>query len=72
MRHALLEAGLLAQQQHEPPAGAHLILVAGIVITGVVLFGVSRWRRRRDAAAAEEESTSPPHSPENTGSAEDE
>jgi hypothetical protein len=71
MSRALLEAGLLAQQ-HEPPAGAHLILVAGIGITGVVLFGVSRWRRRRDAAAAEVESTSPPPSPESTGSAEDE
>jgi hypothetical protein len=71
MSRALLEAGPLAQQ-HEPPAGAHLILVAGIVITGVVLFGVSRWRSRRDAAAAEEESTSPPDSPESTGCAEDE
>jgi hypothetical protein len=72
MSRALLEAGLLAQQHHVPPAGAHLFLVAGIVITGVVLFGVSRWQKRRDAAAAQEESTSPPHSPESTGSAEDE
>jgi hypothetical protein len=71
MSRALLEAGLLAQQ-HEPPAGAHLILLAGVVLTGLVLFGVSRWRRRRDAAAAEEESTAPPHSPESTSSAEDE
>jgi hypothetical protein len=70
MSRALLEAALLAQQ-HEPPAGAHLILVAGIVGTGLVLFGVRRWRRRRDAAAAEEDSTSPPDSPESTGSVED-
>ncbi len=72
MSRALLGAGLLAQQQHEAPAGAHLILVAGVVVTGLVLFGVSRWRRRRDAAAAEEDSTSLPHSPESTRSVEDE
>jgi hypothetical protein len=67
-----MEAGLLGQQQHEPPAGAHLVLVAGVVVTGLVLLGVSRWRRRRDAAAAEEASTPPPHSPESTSPTEDE
>jgi hypothetical protein len=71
MSRALLDAGLLGQQ-HEAPAGAHLILVAGVVVTGVVLFGVSQWRRRRDAATAEEESTPAPHAPESTGSSEDE
>jgi hypothetical protein len=71
MSRALHGAVLLAQQ-HEPAAGAHLILVAGIVLTGAVLFGVSRWRRRRDATAAEEEFTSPPHSAESTESTEEE
>jgi hypothetical protein len=71
MSRAILEAGLLGQQ-HEPPAGAHLILLAGVVVAGLVLLGMSRWRRRRDAAAAGEESTSPPHSPESTRSVEEE
>jgi hypothetical protein len=69
---AILEAGLLGEQPHEPPAGAHLILLAGVVVTALVLLGVSRWRRRRDAAAAEEQSTSLDRSHESTSSTEDE
>jgi hypothetical protein len=65
---AIGEAVLLAQRQHEPPAGAHLFLLAGVVVAALVLFGVSRWRRRRTAAAAEEEPTSHPDSPKNTRS----
>jgi hypothetical protein len=67
---ALLEAGLLGQQ-HEPPAGAHLALVASIAVTSLVLLGIRRWRRHR-AAAADEESTLAPHSPESQTSAETE
>jgi hypothetical protein len=68
---AILEAGLLGQQPHEPPAGAHIFLLAGVVVTALVLLGVNRWRRRRDAAAAKEQSTSPDRSPESTGSTEE-
>jgi hypothetical protein len=72
MSGAILEAGLLAQHQHEPPAGAHLILVAAVVLTGLVLLGVSRWRKRRDTESPEEQSTSPNRAGKSTSSAEDE
>jgi ferredoxin-NADP reductase len=39
-------AGLIAQ--HEPPgAAAHLVILAGVAVTALVVIGVSRWRRRR-------------------------
>jgi hypothetical protein len=45
-------AGLVAQQQHDPPGAAlHLALVAGVVVAALVVFGVRRWRSRRDAEA---------------------
>jgi hypothetical protein len=43
-------AGLVGQQQHDPPGAAlHLALVAGVVVAALVVFGLNRWRRRRDA-----------------------
>lgn len=51
----MFSTALLGQQQHEPPAGAHLILLAGAVIAALVFFGVSRWRKRRDQPAGDHE-----------------
>ena len=43
-------AALVGQTQHDPPGAAlHLALVAGVVVAGLVVFGVSRWRSGRDA-----------------------
>jgi hypothetical protein len=48
MSTTLLAAWLVGQQQHDPPGAAlHLGLLAGVVVAGLVVFGVSRWRRRR-------------------------
>jgi hypothetical protein len=53
----LLTALLVGQQQHDPPgAVVHIALVAGVVVAGLVLFGISRWRARRDATEAEKQS----------------
>ena len=50
MSASLLAAWLVGQQQHDPPGAAlHLALVAGVVVAGLVVFGVSRWRSGRDA-----------------------
>jgi len=39
-------ADLIAQ--HEPPgAAAHLVILAGVAVAGLMVIGVSRWRRRR-------------------------
>lgn len=54
---APLQAAGLLGQQHEPPGGTvHLALLAGVVVAGLVILGVSRWRSRRDATRAEEQS----------------
>jgi len=49
----ILGAGLVAAQRHGPGGAAHLVLLAGVVVAALVVFGVSRWRRRRDATTAE-------------------
>jgi hypothetical protein len=69
---AILEGGLLGQQRHEPPPWAHFILLAGVVVTALVLFGLHRWRRRRDQAAARERSSSHGRSVGSGNSTEDE
>jgi hypothetical protein len=38
-------AALIAQ--HEPPAGAHAFVLAGIAVIGLLIFGVGWWRRRQ-------------------------
>jgi hypothetical protein len=38
-------------QEHNPPAGAHLMVLAGIVIAALVILGVRRWRTRRDTGS---------------------
>jgi len=57
----LLVLEAVAQQDHSPPAGAHLVLLAGLLVTGLVLLAVRQWRRRRDAAAAPGERPSSDH-----------
>jgi hypothetical protein len=70
---ATLAAGLVvAQQEHSPPAGAHFVLLAGVVVAALAIFGVRWWRGRGDAAATEEHSRTADHSPESTRSTEDE
>jgi hypothetical protein len=49
---------VVAQQQHEPLAGAHFVLLAGAVVAGLAIFGVRWWRGRRDAGEADEQSPS--------------
>jgi type VI protein secretion system component VasK len=54
----LLVAEAVGQQEHGPPAGAHLVLLAVAIVAALAFLGVRQWRRRRDAAiAAEEERT---------------
>jgi hypothetical protein len=45
---------VVAQQQHEPPAGAHFVVLAGAVVTGLAILGVRWWRGRRHARAADD------------------
>jgi hypothetical protein len=68
----LLVLEAVAQQDHSPPAGAHLVLLAGLLVTGVVLLAVMRWRRRRDEAAAPGEQPSSDHLSPGSSSKEDE
>lgn len=51
---AFATTALLAAQGHQPPA-AHLLLLVGAAVVGLVILGINRWRARRDAAAAERE-----------------
>jgi hypothetical protein len=72
MSSAILAAGLVGQQQHEPPAGAHLVLLAGAVVTAIVILGVRWWRGRHDGGAPDRESTPHDRSAERTPPTEDE
>ena len=51
----LLVAAAVGQQEHSPPAGAHLALLAAAVVAALAFLGVREWRRRRDAAIGPEE-----------------
>jgi hypothetical protein len=42
-----LAAELIAAQH--PGGGAHLVILAGVAVVGLALFGVKRWRSKRDA-----------------------
>jgi hypothetical protein len=56
---------LVVAQQHEPPAGAHFLVLGGAAFAALVIFGVRWWRGRRDAAAApDEQAPSQDRSPE--------
>jgi hypothetical protein len=48
---------LAAETTHGPGGAAHLFLLAGIVVTALVIFGVNWWRGRRDASANEDQSS---------------
>lgn len=54
MIRALLAAQLVAAQQHSAPAGAHAVLLAGVIVAALVFLGVGWWRRRRDASTVHE------------------
>jgi hypothetical protein len=51
----IVRAELVTAQQHGPPGEAfHFVILAGAVAAGIVLYGLSRWRRRREAAPDEQ------------------
>jgi hypothetical protein len=67
MNPAIVTAELIAQ--HEPRGGAtHVVILAGVVVTALVVIGVSRWRRNR--SRAEQHSNSDDRSGESTRSEE--
>jgi MYXO-CTERM domain-containing protein len=66
-----LAAELLRAQEHSPGPATHLVILAGVVVTALVLLGLRRWRRRRDAAT-EGQSTSNDRSAESTASTREE
>ena len=54
VRGVLSAAGaVLAQQEHRPPPFAHLILLAGVGVTALTIFGVKWWQGRRDSTTSE-------------------
>jgi hypothetical protein len=66
-------AGLVvAQQEHNPPAGAHFVLLGAVVVAALAAFGVKWWRGRRDATAAHQRSSIRDHPAENARSTEEE
>jgi hypothetical protein len=68
----LAAALAVAQQEHSPPAGAHVVLLAGVVVAALTIFGVKWWRGRRGAAATDEHSDTPDRSAESTRPQEEE
>jgi hypothetical protein len=72
MNDQILAVGLPMAQQHNPPAGAHFVLLAGAVVAALAIFGVKWWRGRNDSAAAGSESTSHDRAAESPRSTEDE
>jgi hypothetical protein len=50
---------VVAQQQHEPPAAGHFVLLAGAAVAALAIFGVRWLRGRRDATASEDEQSPP-------------
>jgi hypothetical protein len=69
---AILAAELVvAQQQHRPPGAAHFVLLAGVVLAVLAIFGVRWWRRRHEVAEAEWEPTAGDRSQESTDSTEE-
>jgi hypothetical protein len=66
-------AAELVVAQHAPGGGAvHLVLLGGVVVTALVLFGVNRWWTRRESAKVEEQSTPNDRSAEGPPSPEEE
>jgi type VI protein secretion system component VasK len=61
----ILLFGLVAAQEHSPPA-AHVVMLAAVVVIALVTFGLIRWRQRR--ARPEGHSTSHDHSDESSRS----
>jgi hypothetical protein len=60
-----MNAHQLIAQQHEPSgAAAHLVILAGVAVTALIVVGVSRWRRRH--ARPRQESTSHDDAAEST------
>jgi hypothetical protein len=60
---------LVVAQQHEPPAGAHFVLLAGALVAALAILGVRWWRGRRHGP--EEEPTAHDQTSESTGSTDD-
>jgi ABC-type antimicrobial peptide transport system permease subunit len=59
----IVTAELIAQ--HEPRGGAaHVVILAGVVVTALAVIGLSRWRRKR--SRAEQHSNSHDRSAEST------
>jgi hypothetical protein len=65
---AIPTAELIAQQHEPRGAVAHLLILAGVVVTALMVIGVSRWRRRR--ARLERHSGAHDHPEEKTRSPE--
>jgi hypothetical protein len=72
MTREVMAAEWVVGQQHEPPAAAHLVVLAGIAVAALAIFGVKRWRDRRTAGGNEDEPSSRDGSAEDTRSWEDE
>jgi hypothetical protein len=63
---------LVVAQQHEAPAGAHFVVLAGLMVAALAILGVRWWRGRRDGDGIEGQQRSQDRSSESTRSKEDE